>query len=274
VVVGTRLLAAAVILGLCAACTMSPQGEIAAANQGDEDRIPGAMMAGAKNSMAKGDYASAASLFRQAHLLRPDEIEPLLGLGRALSGAGAPQEAAEAYRAALKIDPKNPEAMRGLANSLVALNQPELAIPYYEDALALTPSDYRIYMGLGVAYDLMGQHKVAQAQYQLALVHEPDDLDVLSNLGLSQALAMDLPAAIETLRKVVEKPGATARHRQNLALVYGLAGRNEEAARIARLDLDEATVRRNITYFATLRSIKDPSRRLAAIRAYQEQHRF
>ena len=164
--------------------------------------------------------------------------------------------------------------MRGLANTLVALNQPELAIPYYEDALAIDPADYRIYMGLGVSYDLLAQHSVAQAEYQLALVHQPGDLDVLSNLGLSQALAMDLPTAIDTLRKVVEDPRATARHRQNLALVYGLAGRNEEAARIARLDLDEASVRRNVTYFATLRAIKDPSRRLAAIRAYQEQQRF
>jgi len=268
------LLAGTAVTLALGACTMTPQATIASGAEGRTEAVPNALLRAADAAMERRDYATAASLYRQAHQMRLERIEPLIGLGHALSGAGAPQEAAEAYRGALKLAPRNPEALRSLANAMVALNQPELALPYYRDALAEDPTNFRIYMGLGVATDLMGQHEAAQTHYRAALAMAPDDLDVLSNLGLSQALSMDLDGAIETLRQVTRDPRASARHRQNLALVYGLAGRNEEAARIARLDLDEETVRRNIAYFATLRAIDDPSRRLAAIRAYQDQQRF
>ena len=268
------LLAGTAITAVVGACSMTPQAKIAGGAEERVEAVPDALVRAADAAMQRSDYATAASLYRQAHQLRPEGVDPLIGLGRALSGAGAPQEAAEAYREALKLGPRNPEALRGLANTMVALNHPELALPYYRDALVEDPGNYRIQMGMGVATDLMGQHIAAQTYYRAALAIVPDDLDVLSNLGLSQALAMDLPGAIQTLRRVTVDPRASARHRQNLALVYGLAGRNEEAARIARIDLDEETVQRNVAYFATLRAIDDPSRRLAAIRAYQEQQRF
>lgn len=268
------LLAGAALTAAVGGCSLTPQARIASGAEGRTEQVPDALMRAGDAAMQRRDYATAASLYRQAHQLRLEEVAPLIGLGHALSGAGAPQEAAEAYREALKLAPRNPEALRSLANAMVALNQPELALPYYRDALVEDPGNYRILMGLGVATDLMGQHEEAQVHYRAALAIVPDDLDVMSNLGLSQALANDLPGAIETLTRVTIDPRATARHRQNLALVYGLAGRNDEAARIARMDLDEATVRRNVAYFATLRAINDPSRRLAAIRAYQEQQRF
>ncbi len=268
------LLAGAAISLAVNGCSVSPQARVAAGAEGRTEAVPNALLRAADAAMERRDYAAAASLYRQAHQMRRNRVEPLIGLGHALSSAGAPQEAAEAYREALKLAPRDPEALRSLANAMVALNQPELALPYYRDALVEDPTNFRIHMGLGVATDLMGQHEAAQRHYRDALIIAPDDLDVLSNLGLSQALAMDLDGAIETLRDVARDPRASARHRQNLALAYGLAGRSEEAARIARLDLDEDTVRRNVAYFATLRAISDPSRRLSAIRAYQSQQRF
>jgi Flp pilus assembly protein TadD len=64
---------------------------------------------------------------------------------------------------------------------------------------------------------------------------------------------------------LAREPGATTRHRQNLALAYGLAGDPERAAQVARRDLDEATVRQNLKMYATLRALNDPQRIAEAV---------
>ena len=67
------------------------------------------------------------------------------------------------------------------------------------------------------------------------------------------------------LAEIAGDPGATARNRQNLALVYGLAGDVEKAAEIGRLDLDESEVRNNLAYYARLRALPAADRSAAIL---------
>jgi hypothetical protein len=67
------------------------------------------------------------------------------------------------------------------------------------------------------------------------------------------AIAGNYDNAAKVLRSVAESPKATARHRQNLALVYGLAGKETAAARVAQVDLDGPSVKRNLDYYNWLR---------------------
>ena len=46
-------------------------------------------------------------------------------------------------------------------------------------------------------------------------------------------------------------PGAAPQERQTLALIYGLRGNVAEAARLNRIDLDDASVEHNHAYYAT-----------------------
>jgi hypothetical protein len=48
-------------------------------------------------------------------------------------------------------------------------------------------------------------------------------------------------------------------------LVYGLKGDLEAAERLGRADLDEADLRRNLAYFATVRGLRDPAAKAAAL---------
>src|SRR5262249_37088501 len=110
-------------------------------------------------------------------------------------------------------------------------------------------------------------HDLAQQDYRKGLALAPDQMSLRNNLGLSQALSGDYNGAIATLSDVAGRPGASARNRQNLALVYGLAGDNDHASAVARTDLDDAAVRSNLAYYTLLRSLDDVGRTAAILGA-------
>ena len=231
-----------------------------------------ALMRVAGSTAAAGDLATAAGLYRRAHEMDPYLIEPLVKLGQTLAALGAHEQAAEAFRSAIDLadaSPNNkvhkaPEAAHGLGNALIAMNQPKAALTQFEHAM-MERDDPRTYSGIGVAYDMLGQHGAAQAYYRTGLEAHPNDAVLLNNLGLSLAVTGKHQDAIKILEKAAALPGATSRHRLNLALAYGLAGDDARAAQIARVDLDEASVRSNLAYYETLRAMRDKSSVLRAI---------
>ena len=221
----------------------------------------------ADETRAGGDLANAVALYRRAHELAPFDPVPLARAGDTLAQMQAYTEAADAYQAALSIDSKDPDLHRGFANVLLALGKPQLALAHLEIAVSKNSSDARIYNALGVAHDLAGRHDLAQEDYRKGLALAPDQMSLRNNLGLSQALSGDFAGGIATLSDLVSRPGATARNRQNLALVYGLAGDDVHAALVARTDLDETAVRNNLAYFTLLRSLDDIGRTAAILGA-------
>jgi Flp pilus assembly protein TadD len=205
---------------------------------------------------AAGDLASAVTFYRRAHAIAPDQALPLIRLGETLASLGAHNEAAESFRAAVERDPKDADAQRGLGNAMLALHQPQLAIQSFTVANSIKP-DARCYNGIGVANDMAARHRAAQAAYQQGLQLAANNLQLQNNLALSLMLSGDYPEAIEILRALTSDPAATSRHRQNLAMAHGLAGDIKEAARVARLDLEESQVQNNLSYYLTLRSLND-----------------
>lgn len=256
---------------LLVACSSDPIISNLRPTAEDKAAAPGVAPAGAIGALIRvgeasrqaGDPAGAIPFFRRAHSLDPFKAEPLVRLGVALNDLGQFNEAAEAFHDALNLEHNNTEALRGLGFALIGLDQPELAIDQFKAAIAIEP-DYRSYNGLGVASDHLGEHKAAQDYYDAGLKIFPDNLTLLNNLGLSQILSRDYDAAIGTLVSAAQQPGGGARQRQNLALAYGMAGKDTDAARIARIDLDPGQVQSNLAYYGILRAADD-SVLLAAI---------
>lgn len=226
-----------------------------------------AVMRVADMTRNEGDLASAVGLYQKAHELNPTDPQPLMQLGQTLAKLGSPAAAAEAYRAALQLDGTNAEALRGLGTAYLNTGQPEAAVAQYEKALD-TGEDYRLYNGIAVAYDMLGDHASAQTYYKTALQLSPGNLEVNNNLGLSLALEGRYQEAIALLQRTSNDPMATARYRQNLALVYGLAGDREQAQELAERDLDPATVQRNMTYFNVLKGMGDDRTIASALGAH------
>ncbi|MEN8196549.1 MAG: SPOR domain-containing protein, partial [Pseudomonadota bacterium] len=108
----------------------------------------------------------------------------------------------------------------------------------------------------GVALDMTGDHKAAQQTYRVGLKRNPGQPGLKNNLGLSLAMAGNYPKAISLLKELANGPKATDRHRQNLALVYGLAGDASKAENVARNDLNVREVKANLAYYRWLRAAK------------------
>jgi len=216
---------------------------------------------------ARGDEPMAASLYRRAHGLDPNNFEAALGLATTLARLGAREEAAAAYRDALAIRPDDTEALRGLGNVLILLNEPATATQHFNRALK-TRQDPRVYNGLGVAYDMLDDHPAAQAFYRSGLELAPNNAELSNNLGLSLLLAGDNAGAVKALRGAVGTKNATVRHRLNLALALVLAGETGAAEQIARIDLDPQSADAQIAYFETIAALPDKRAMRKAIGAH------
>lgn len=242
--------------GLALAVGACSPGELGLGGSDSESKASlhsaAAMMEMGDKVWASGDAAAAARFYLAAANAAPGEVEPKLKLARALQTLGAHRAAISVFDAVLATKPDAHEARRGLANALISLDRPRDAVVHFEKVIAAT-GDYRAYNGLGVAQDMLGDHKAAIAAYKAGLAKEPASLTLRNNYGLSLALAGHYREATDILHEVAADKHATARHRQNLALVYGLSGNFGYAAQIARIDLDAPAVARNLAYYAWLR---------------------
>lgn len=120
--------------------------------------------------------------------------------------------------------------------------------------------DWRLLSVQGTTLDQMGRHDEARSYYAGALKIAPGDPGVLSNLGLSYMLSRELPKAEEALRQAYASPRASARVRQNLALVVGLQGRFAEAETIVKADLPPDQAAANVAYLKEMLSRSEAPR--------------
>jgi Flp pilus assembly protein TadD len=217
----------------------------------------------ARKAVEDGNLEGAVQLYQRSLALDPAPLPVTLGLADALYRSGDYRNALEAYRQALRIDPVSDEAMRGRGKTLIALDRPHEAVDQYRAVVKRLPQDHRALNGLGVALDMTGAHGEAQEQYRKAMALAPNDVSLQNNLALSLALSRRFEQSLDILTKLVNSPASTARNRQNLALVYGLLGDEQRAAEIARQDLSDEQVQRNLAYYAQLRQLNDPQRSAA-----------
>ncbi len=220
-----------------------------------------ALMRIAAAARAGGDFANAVALYRRAASVGPQgNPAPYVGLGDTLMQMGKVNEAILAYNSALARDPHAIEGGIGLGRAYLLTGRPELAFTALSRAYAGAPKDPRVFLLLGVANDETGRHKVARSWYLGGLKIAPRNPNLTIDLALSRAVSGNTTGAIETLRPLALAPGASPAERQTLSLIYGLAGKDAEAARLGRLDLTDAEVKHNLAYFASLRALSPQAR--------------
>jgi Flp pilus assembly protein TadD len=212
-----------------------------------------------------GDFTNALAVFRRAAEIAPAAPAPFVAIGDALLATGAVNEAILAYNSALARDGSNLPALLGLARGYLETGRPELALAPLSKALAASPDNPKLLVLLGVTQDIEGQHWQAQAYYRRGLQYAPGDPALTVDLALSLALTGNYPNAIAVLQPVAMAPTASAQERQSLALIYGLEGSGAEAARLGRIDLDEASVEHNLAYYQTLRALPPDARDRAVL---------
>jgi Flp pilus assembly protein TadD len=206
-------------------------------------------------ALAGGDTTNALSVFRRAAEIRPFAPGTYVAIGDTLLQIGSVDEAILAYNSALARDGNDLAAQLGLSRAYLQTGRPELARVPLSKALAQNPNDPSALLLSGVTEDLAGQHSAAQSTYRQGLKYAPTSPALTVNLALSLALSDNYPAAIAELTPVAMAPAGSVRERQSLALIYGLEGNETEAARIGRIDLDQASVEHNLAIYRMLREL-------------------
>jgi len=218
-------------------------------------------------AQAGGDLPNAVGVYRRAAEMAPQEPAPLIAAGNALLQMGAVNEAIVSYNQALVRPGDTQGAQVGLAKAFLETGKPQLASAPLSKALEANPEDPKLLLLLGVLKDMEGQHREAQTYYRDGLSSAPGDRGLIINLALSLAVSGDYPNAIAVLQPVAVAPTASLNQRQTLALIYGLKGNVPEAARLCRIDLDDASVERNLAYYQTLRELSPEARSRAILSA-------
>ncbi|HEV8615399.1 MAG TPA: tetratricopeptide repeat protein [Methylomirabilota bacterium] len=145
--------------------------------------------------LARGDFTSAATAFREAIRLQPDLVQARAGLGRALYGLGDLDAAVTELRAALRQRPDTVAARLTLAHVLVARQEWPLA----------------------------------RAELERVLLEQPDLLDARYTLGVVRYGQGDAAGAIDAYRRVLAADPEQPDARYNLALLLRLDRRDAEA---------------------------------------------
>jgi Flp pilus assembly protein TadD len=207
-----------------------------------------------------GDLPNALGVYRRAAEMAPQDPAPLIAAGDVLLQMGSVNEAIVSYNAALVRPGDTQGAEAGLAKAFLKTGKPELALAPLSKALEERPDDPKLLLLLGVTKDLAERHGEAQAYYHAGLVRAPGDPALTIDLALSLALSGDYPNAIGVLQPLAMSPAGSAQERQTLALIYGLNGNTAEAARLGRIDLDDASVEHNLAYYQSLRELSPEAR--------------
>jgi Flp pilus assembly protein TadD len=212
-----------------------------------------------------GDFANALGVYRRAAEVDPLNPAPLVAAGDVLLEMGSVNEAIVSYNNALLRNGQNVSALLGLTRAYLKSGKPALALDPLGKAYALSPDDPKVLLLSGVAKDFSGEHAEAQTWYRRGLAAAPNDPALTANLALSLALSGDYASAIATLQPVAMASGGSPQERQTLALIYGLRGNVAEAARLNRIDLDDASVEHNLAFYATLRELSPEARSRAIL---------
>lgn len=212
-----------------------------------------------------GDLPNALGVYRRAAEMAPQDPAPLIAAGDVLLQIGNINEAIVSYNAALVRPGDTQGAQVGLARAFLKTGKPELALTPLSKAMEASPDNPKLLLLLGVTKDLAGSHLEAQSYYRDGLVRAPGDPALTVDLALSLAISGNYPNAISVLQPLALSAAGTAQERQTLALIYGLNGNTAEAARLGRIDLDDAAVEHNLAYYQSLRVLSPEARSQAIL---------
>jgi Flp pilus assembly protein TadD len=141
---------------------------------------------------------------------------------------------------AIEWQPNHPKANYLLGKIYLNESKPKEAAEAFLRAEQTDPSNPDVLNGAGVAQDMLGLHKLAQRYYLRAQTSGRGDPAVIrTNLGLSYLLSGEPKLAVEQLKPEAKKATAPAATRHNLALAYGMLGKNAEARALVKNEMSE-----------------------------------
>lgn len=247
--------ATAVLLLLLSGCSLqsrpSPMGQEGIAVGGKA--LDSGELRIAESALRSNDLSMASSLYDRLVAAHPDSGQVWLGLANTRFLQGQLAAANVAYVKAQKLEPNDIEAQLGQARILIRERQLTNAVSRFKAILIQFPDHPLALCGLGVSYDLAGDYQQAQYTYRHGLKLYPDNAALRSNLGLSLALNGHPREAVNTLLGTQGLSDQLPQERDNLALAYGLLGREDAAEEVLAVNQSQGRVQDNLLFYRYLR---------------------
>ncbi len=205
-----------------------------------------------QDSMREAALESA----KRAVALGPELAQAHVALGLALSLVREHDAAEREFGIALELDPRSFEAHYYYARGAFTLKQLEKALRLYERAFELRPEDYQSPLLMAQIDDDLGRPAQAEAHRRAGvraaetrLALQPDDVRALY-MGANGLVALgDRARGLEWAQRAMALDPDDAMLLYNLACIYAMAGRPEEA-----IDFLERAVKAGMNFVAWLRN--------------------
>jgi Flp pilus assembly protein TadD len=176
---------------------------------------------------SRGEHDTAMSLYARAAAMPEASAAANVRAGDAYLRSGYVDEATAQYKAALVKSPNDGQAMLGLGSALIESGDLDAGLRALSEAAPIVNTS-RAYNRLGVAQTMAGQTQQAQSTFITALKLEPDDLDLQTNMALAAALEGNASVALPIAQRVAASGKAQLRHKNNIVIVYGLLGQDDQ----------------------------------------------
>ena len=207
---------------------------------------------------ANGNHEAAIPIYR--HLgAKGGDPAALSALATSLIAQGAHNEAIKILTLLIERGQATGTVWYNLGKTQLASGRFDEALVAFNTAATQIGHDPKVRSGQAIALAALGRTSEAIAAFEAN-----SDRLTLSNKALVLAATGRAKAAIHVLEPVMRRGTGTSRDRQNLAMAYLLAGQDEEAYRVARLDLDPTTINETFTFYRSLASL-EPAHRMQAL---------
>ncbi len=200
-----------------------------------------ALLAAANGAERTGETANAIRDYQSAIAQSHGHVEAHLSLAKLYLAQKQPALAQPVLERALGLQPRQPEVNYLLGKIHLTNNRPKEAAEAFDNGLENAPASFDLLNAAGIAHDMLREHARAQSYYQraIALHSELDLAMVKTNLGMSYLLSNEPKKAVEQLKDEAKKPNASPVTRHNLALAYGMLGKNGEAKPLVAKEMTE-----------------------------------
>ncbi len=208
----------------------------------------------AKVALTNGRPESAIAIYQALLGQAPQDVELHYLLGSAYNLNDEYEMALHQLKLATDIDREAGYASRGeilreIGRAHLALGDSPKALIALEQASDLLPYDAVTHNSLGVCYALHQAYQQARGAFQAALNIEPGSVEYRNNLALGWILDDKPQQGIDVIYPRYLRGKSTAKLRQNLALAFAMTGDIEAAKAIARQDLTQAELERNLDFY-------------------------
>ncbi|HEY1753172.1 MAG TPA: tetratricopeptide repeat protein [Caulobacteraceae bacterium] len=221
---------------------------------------PDALLQAGLERHGAGDRVGAASLFRQALDLAPDNATALYLLGLARFEAGAAAEAEGLILRLTELRPHRAEAHLALANIRHWREDRAGAVAAYRQALELAPADAGALTGLARALSETGDHEAARPVAERAAAAAAADPAAHMALAAARRGLGEVKEAAAAFAEAARLDPALVGARVGLALALADAGEPQaaRAAADAALALDPRLADAWLALGTALRGLHDP----------------